>query len=974
MRLIHRLLLLALVPLAFAGVGLLVLGIWLGRNALDEEAGRNARQQLEQNAGQIHAYFAGHLQALNALAATSLIHGGGKKAEIAAQLDAWQRSFPDVIGIGYITPDGTMLLPDGRGLQVSDREYFQRAMRGESPISPVLYSRQTGRQLVTAAVPIRDGGSQIRGVLSAAITLNHIQGQIAAVRVGARGFAVLSDAGGTVLAEGAPPRVAADMGPLMARLRHGAAQPLTVRLGGDRWRAYAAQVPDTDWTLVMCYEESAILAKVRRAGWYTAALLLACALLGAGVAAGARRYVSDPVERLREAQARVAAGDLTARAAIGRNDELGALGSSFNAMAATLEAAYRRIAENEAVLRAQFERTNIGLGLVSPQGLFLRVNRRLAELLGYTEAELPGMNRAELTDPEDRAERQRPFQRLLNGEIDAYEHDERLLRKDGSSVNVHMTGSCDRAPDGTPRFVIASYQDLTERDLAAQALAESEKKFRTIFEDAPYSILITDDEGRCVDVNKRMARDHGMARDEIRGQTVNADPRFFHPAGPERHVEWLNQLRREGSVANEELELVRPCDGARRWGLLSMRSITLGGRPCVITMLADTTEIKRLEEQLRRSQKMEAIGQLAGGVAHDFNNLLTVINGYGALLAKEIGGHEKLREHVDQICKAGLRAAALTQQLLAFSRRQVIQPKAMNLNESIAEVIGMLCRSLGDDIVVEHHLAPDLATVMADPLQLQQVLVNLAINARDAMPHGGRLVFETANVELAGEYTEQHPEVPAGSYVLLAVTDSGTGIDAETQRRIFEPFFTTKGKGHGTGLGLATVHGIVRQAGGWIWVYSELGKGTTFKIYLPQITGQAERVVLSTAPTGTFQGRETLLIVEDQEAVRRFAALVLRSCGYRVLEAGDGAEALSTADACTERIDLLVTDVEMPGLSGREVAERMLLRRPEMKVLYTSGYTEDVIVSRGALKPGVRYLPKPFTPHALSAKVREILA
>ncbi len=387
----------------------------------------------------------------------------------------------------------------------------------------------------------------------------------------------------------------------------------------------------------------------------------------------------------------------------------------------------------------------------------------------------------------------------------------------------------------------------------------------------------------------------------------------------------------------------------------------------------DVTEQRRLGDQLRMAQKMEAIGRLAGGIAHDFNNLLTVITSYSDLLLEEIGPQDPRRGDVDEIRKAAVSAAGLTRQLLAFSRQQVLEPKVLDLNAVVTSADKLVKRLLGEDIEVVTTLAPSLGAVKADPGQIEQIIVNLAVNARDAMPDGGKLTIETANVVMDGVYVRDHPAAKPGPYVLLAVSDTGIGMDEQTQRRIFEPFFTTKEMGKGTGLGLATVYGIVKQSGGFIWVYSELNHGTSFKIYLPRV---AESVAAATPTDQVKQpprGTETVLLVEDAAAVRIVTRQVLDRLGYTVLEAPNGEAALHLATKHRGPIHLLLTDVVMPELGGRQLAERLTPLRPGLKVLYVSGYTDDAVVRHGVLEAGIAYLQKPFTPEILARKVREVL-
>jgi len=376
---------------------------------------------------------------------------------------------------------------------------------------------------------------------------------------------------------------------------------------------------------------------------------------------------------------------------------------------------------------------------------------------------------------------------------------------------------------------------------------------------------------------------------------------------------------------------------------------------------------------LVQAQKLESVGRLAGGVAHDFNNLLTVINGYSDLAMRRLNRSDSSWRPLEQIRKAGERAAELIQQLLAFSRKQTIQPTAISLNALVNETEGMFRRLLPESIETITQLDPSLGQIMADPGQIHQVLVNLVMNARDAMPSGGKLITETANVELDEQYAAAHPEVTPGPCVLLGVSDTGVGMNEDVRAHIFEPFFTTKGTGAGTGLGLASVYGIVRQSGGWIWVYSEPGKGTSFKLYFPRLdVTRPQEDVKANAPDSR-QGTETVLLVEDREDVRSMAREVLESYGYRVLEAANGAQALEVAGRYTGHLDLLLTDVVMPVMNGRELSDRLKELRPETKVLFMSGYSENVIVHQGILKSGIAYIAKPMTPDALAAKVRETL-
>ena len=386
----------------------------------------------------------------------------------------------------------------------------------------------------------------------------------------------------------------------------------------------------------------------------------------------------------------------------------------------------------------------------------------------------------------------------------------------------------------------------------------------------------------------------------------------------------------------------------------------------------DQTHRLNLEEQLRQSQKMEAIGQLAGGIAHDFNNLLTAITGYGDLALAKMADDDPVRRNVQEMCRAGERASALTKQLLAYSRKQVLQPKVLRLNDVIEGMDGMLARLLGEQVELSTHLADDLGYTRADPGQIEQVLMNLAINARDAMPEGGSLTITTANVELDEQFGRHHVGAEPGDYVMLGVSDTGVGMERETLDRVFDPFFTTKPAGQGTGLGLSTVYGIVTQTGGHIWPYSEPGRGTSFKVYLPRVWERvAEREEPASVPRNG--GTETVLLVEDEDIVRTLVQEMLEDDGYSVLAASGGEAALELSRSYAGRIDLLMTDVVMPGLSGTQLAERLVAERPEVLVVFASGYTEDAIANHGVLRPGTAFLEKPFSARDLARTVRHVL-
>jgi hypothetical protein len=506
------------------------------------------------------------------------------------------------------------------------------------------------------------------------------------------------------------------------------------------------------------------------------------------------------------------------------------------------------------------------------------------------------------------------------------------------------------------------------------AFQKSEKLIAALLESASQGIVSIDRTGRIVLANRRMEEMFGYTRQELLGERIELllpdSKRATHTHDREEYF-----LRPRIRPMGIGMELSgRRKDGAEFPLEVSLSYVEIDEGVFGIALVSDISQRKRLEEQLLHAQKMEAVGRLAGGVAHDFNNMLTVIAGYNRMILDALPPLDPLRGYAEEVLKAADRSGVLTNQLLAFSRRQIMQPRVLDVNAAMRQTEKMLRRLIGEDIDLVLSLDPAIGNIKADPGHVEQAIVNLAVNARDAMPMGGRLTIETANVFLDENYARTHMGVKPGEFVMIAVSDSGHGMDAETRRRIFEPFFTTKEKGKGTGLGLATVYGTVKQTGGDIWVYSEPGQGTAFKLYFPRVSDPVAEGSEGGGEIVKRSGGETILVVEDEKVVRDLTVKLLHQLGYEVLTASSGAEALEASAAHRGPIGLLLTDVVMPGMSGRQLADTLVQSRPDTKVLYLSGYTENTVVHHGVLDPGVNFLPKPFSREVLGRKLREMFA
>ncbi|HEU4628759.1 MAG TPA: PAS domain S-box protein [Gemmatimonadaceae bacterium] len=627
---------------------------------------------------------------------------------------------------------------------------------------------------------------------------------------------------------------------------------------------------------------------------------------------------------------------------------------------------------SEARFRALFEQAAVGIVIVDPEGRIVQANGSYCDLLGRPEGQLVGRSVLDVTHPDDAAEAAACVEGLLSGERRSCQVEKRYVRSDGSIVHARVTRSLLHDRAGAPAHFIGVVEDISERARAATALRVQAHLLDTVKQ----AVIATDLHGQITYWNRHAERLYGWTAEEALGR--GAHGLTADSGGGGLAAEILQHVAR-GESWTGEFE-VRRRDGTTFVARVSGSPIrdATGEILGAVGISSDISDRRALEAQLRQSQKMQAVGQLAGGVAHDFNNLLTVVRAHTQFAVEALPPASPAREELAVVDRATNRAAELTQQLLAFGRKQLLQPRVLDLNATIRGVAAMLRRLISENITVVTHLAPELSPVLADPGQLEQVLVNLVVNARDAMPDGGRLLVETAETVL-DEHDVRHAaaDLAPGRYVRLVVRDTGTGMDEATQARVFDPFFTTKEPGKGTGLGLATVYGIVSQSGGGIWVESAPGYGTTFEICLPvhRATGEGPAVRRSgeSAVDDCRRGSETVLLVEDDASVRRLVRRLLAREGYTVVEARHGAHALEVAAAGSQPFDLVITDMVMPEMSGRALVERLAADRPALRAIFMSGYTDDPRLQRGLPVSDAAFIPKPFTSEALLRVVRGVL-
>ncbi len=701
------------------------------------------------------------------------------------------------------------------------------------------------------------------------------------------------------------------------------------------------------------WEGSDVLAIVQKRGLMTPVILVTGRLEEQQAAEYIRRGAADYV--LKESLVRI---PIAVGAALARHS-----------LQQEWQRAQEALRASEERYRLLFERNLAGVYRVTLQGRILDLNDAGARIFGYaTSREAMEHPLWEITtNPQDLKnliQMTLEQRTITNLEI-------RLQRRDGSPVWVLFNASLlDGNPPQGP-LIEGTLIDITERKAADEALRQSEKRFRALIENSSDAISLIDGEGKVLFSSHATSPILGYELKERIGRDIFE---LVHP--DDRGVTLAGFTRLLGSPRGKTSVQIRYRHKQGHWRWLEALGNNLLEEPgvrAIVVNYRDITERKQLEEQLFQAQKMEAVGRLAGGVAHDFNNLLTAIIGYSEIVIDKLPGASPLRRNVVEIKRAAERAASLTRQLLAFSRMQVMSPQVLDLNSVMAELTRMLRRLIGEDIDLITVPGESLGRVKADPTQIEQVIMNLALNARDAMPHGGKLIIETSNATLDAEVGGGQMKVEPGAYILLSVKDTGCGMDKETRARVFEPFFTTKEKGKGTGLGLATVYGIVKQSGGYIWVESEKDQGATFKIYLPVVKEQAIRAAEAEAPPANMEGDETILLVEDESSVRLLVQTVLEAKGYHVIDARSGDDALKLCENYKGRLDMVLTDMVLPEINGRELAQRLTAIRPHTKVLFMSGYSGAALGGESILELNAAFIQKPFTTDSLARKVREVL-
>jgi PAS domain S-box-containing protein len=873
-------------------------------------------------------------------------------------------------------------------VNIADRAYFRRVIQSQNfAIGDFQIGRVTGMPSINCGYPLSDETGRMKGVVYAALNLGWVKRLVQEAKLPPGSAFTVLDRKGTILAR--YPDEGKWVGKRMSEvldLRTALVQGqfLTEKSGMDGVLRLYGIVPMAHGRgfVTTGIPRSVVFASARRILLnHLLVVGLVTLLVVAVTEIAARIFILRWVNPLLQATQRLSANDLTARAGVaGGPRELRKLAGGFDQMAESLqrrEAEQKRVEnslrESEEMFRSLSASSPLGIFTTDLEGRWTYVNPRCRQLLEISLTKSVSEGWLQQIHPEDRSRVTEQWSSFIRSDGE-FLFECQILRRGGAIGRIQVRVAPIVSEGGNTTGRVGTVEDITERKQAEEALALERYLLDTLMQNVPDSIYFKDEKSRFLRVNRTLAARFGL--DDPSQAMGKTDFDFYGDEHAQQTFQDEQRIVSTGKALVDKEERETWPDGRETW--LSTTKAPLHDQRGKIVgtfgISRDITARKHLEEQFRQSQKIEAIGRLAGGVAHDFNNILTAINGYSDLVYRKLDEQNPLRSFVAEISKAGNRAAALTRQLLAFSRKQVLRPVVVDLNTLVADLEKMLRRLIGEDVQLETVCGPSLGNVQADPGQIEQVLVNLSVNARDAMPNGGKLTIEMANVALGRESERLHPDMRPGDYVMLAVRDTGTGMTEEIKAHAFEPFFTTKQPGKGTGLGLATCFGIVKQSGGHIAIESEWGKGTTFKIYLPRVAQAVEYHQATGQRVIMPQGTESVLLVEDEPNVRKISSTVLRGLGYDVVEATCGEEALRVIQqGKLKAIDLLVTDVIMPEMNGKELADQVLLSHPETKVLFISGYTADAIDQHGISDESLNLLQKPFTASILAAKIREVL-
>lgn len=976
MRLFHKHLLVAVVPLLLAGLGASAISTFLCIQQILESAKRSARTEVRLRAEHIRDYFTMRLAEAETIAAAPMVRTG-RVPEMMAYFRREQQRLASVVeGLYFNDLQGNVFTPDQEPFNVRDRYYFQAMQRGETVVTRVLDSRATGNLIVLLIVPVWGEDNQRVGSLGAAIPVRKVLNEVQGIKPGENGFAALIDDQGQVLAAGVEDAEHALLQHLNFFQKHLSGQ-IEMTLQDEQYLATFTEIQPIKWTLVLAHSRTETLSTITTIQRGCLALVLAAFVLAVCVASYSHRRLLAPMTELVQVQQSFGEGNIHIRATDLPDDEVGDLGRSFNRMADLVvrretesAQAHESLRQQEALVHGIIDNMTAAIYVKNTEGRYVLCNHTVCSLFGLTMDQILGKTDQELMPAEAPRLREADLRALQATK--PIEYDESFTFQGEERTFITVKFPLHRS-DGSVYALCGISTDITLRQRTEQALRESEARFSRAVRgsnDGIWDWNIQTDELYC---STRLWELLGHDEPILDGKMKSFE-QLMHP----EDIQGVRQavkahLWQRVPYDYEHRLLTR--SGEYRWFRARGSAVwSETGEPLQMAgSLSDIHEQKKLEADLRQSQKMEAIGQLAGGVAHDFNNLLTVINGYCELLLEDADLPETALEFLREMSHAGHRASDLTQQLLAFSRKQLLVPEVLDVNEVVHRSKKLLERVIGEHIQLNVSCTDGLGSIRVDPSQLGQVILNLAVNARDAMTKGGSLLIRTYGLHLESDALAPVAEMRPGDYVVLEVTDTGTGISEDDLPRIFEPFFTTKEVGQGTGLGLATIYGIVRQLEGHIEVSSKRGEGATFKIYLPS-RGQCEtRTIVSDQDVTVIPGgNERLLLVEDERLVREFAERILRSQGYEVVTAENGEDALRLIDGRIE-FDLLVTDVVMPGISGTELASRLREQHPELRVVFTTGYPGNLHFLEEIESDHSHWLQKPYSARELAQAVRSLL-